>query len=362
MEVYIDKENLKSFIKARNNLAYKDSYEDCCRMLKRQLHINYNFEKTRDLIEDNSPFRDYFRSIDIDGFGNDENVDSYKDIEFPSRPIKSNVANSFNKNQYSSIFLIDDEKINLLIDKGTFIVGTPGKEVESLNKLFCGKDYDFHKLYDIQSKDSFPNWEQLSKDGLNLPLTDIIVMDRYIGGQIPRVQSPENSQIQLDRCIGEQIPAPADYNINKLLEVLVERVKAEVNIVFFCNQTYSNMKITPDWEQFRKDVKSKVKNKTGVNCNVTIVFYPQKAAPHDRMIFTNYMLYRSGDSFEYFNSKGEIISQGKSLDVDSLAKKDNYDFAMSIIDDMQGLYEGIYGKNPDMVIGDKKSNYIKFTK
>lgn len=340
MDVYIDKENLASFISARNNPTYKYCYEDCYRMLKRQLHINYNFEKG--IVNNVEPFSTYFKLAE-DGNGWKEEKDEFLSELFPIRPIKSNVANSFNKNQYSSIFLIDDEKTKLLTDKGSFIVGTLGKEVESLNKLFCGKDYDFQKLYDIQSKKSFPGWEQLSKDGLNLPLTDIIVMDRYLGGQISEL---------------------ADYNINKLLEILVERVKAEVNIVFFCNKSYYNkdlkLNINPDWEQFRKDVKSKVKNKTGFNCNVTIVFYPQKEPPHDRMVFTNYMLYRSGDSFEYFNSKGESVSKGKSLDVNSLAKKDNFDFAISVIKDMQALYESIYKLNSDMVIGDKKSNYLKF--
>ena len=340
MDVYIDKQNLYAFIEARKNPQNYDSYNDCLRMLQRQLRIFYNFGE--DKRKNDEVLRPYFISATAGKGWGEEDV--YLPELFPIRPIKSNVANSFNKEQHSSVFLIDDEKTNLLIDKGSFIVGTPGKEVESLKKLFCGEDYDFNKVYDIQSKDSFPNWEQLSKDGLNLPLTDIIVMDRYIGGQIPDL---------------------ADYNINKLLEVLVERVKAEVNIVFFCNKTYYNKDlksyINPDWEQFRKDVKGKVKNKTGVTCNVTIVFYPQKA-PHDRVIFTNYMLYSSGDSFEYFDSKGNTITQGKRLDVDSLAKKDHFDFAMSIVNDMQILYETISRKNPDMVIGDKKSNYIKFTK
>ena len=100
-----------------------------------------------------------------------------------------------------------------------------------------------------------------------------------------------------------------------------------------------------------------VKKKTERNCNVTIVFYPQSNSPHDRLIITNYMLYRSGDSFEYFDSKGKSISKGKSLDVNSWAKKDKYAFAMSIIDSTQKLCESC---KSDMIIGDKKSNFIKF--
>ena len=260
---------------------------------------------------------------------------------FPPRPIKSNIANSFNKKQHSSVFLIDDEKAGLLVEKGTHVVGTLGREVETLNKLFCGKDYDFHKLYDLQSQLSFSNWNRLGYDGLNLPLSDIIVMDRYLSGQI------------FDRL--------ASYNIYKLLEVLVEHVKSEVNVVLFCNKSSYNKElkkeISPDWGLFRKELRDVVKKKTERNCNVTIVFYSQTNSPHDRIIITNYMLFRSGDSFEYFDSKGKAISKGKSLDVNSLAKKDNYNFAVSIIDSIQKLCES---RRADMVVGDKKSNLIKF--
>ena len=131
MEVYIDKPNLKSFIEARRNPQYKDCYDDCCRMLKRQLHINYNFEKTKELLNDDV-INAYF-TVSNEGQGWGEDVDSYLSEMFPSRPIKSNVAIGFRKkSQYSSIFLIDDERTKLLIDKGIFVVGTAGKEVETL--------------------------------------------------------------------------------------------------------------------------------------------------------------------------------------------------------------------------------------
>lgn len=339
MDVYIDKSNLKSFIEARNEPQFQSCYDDCFRMLKRQLHIIYNFQKTKELLDDDV-LKAYF-SLSNEGKGWSEEVDSYLPKLFPPRPIKSNIANSFNKKQHSSVFLIDDEKAGLLVEKGTHVVGTLGREVETLNKLFCGKDYDFHKLYDLQSQLSFSNWNRLGYDGLNLPLSDIIVMDRYLSGQI------------FDRL--------ASYNIYKLLEVLVEHVKSEVNVVLFCNKSSYNKElkkeISPDWGLFRKELRDVVKKKTERNCNVTIVFYSQTNSPHDRIIITNYMLFRSGDSFEYFDSKGKAISKGKSLDVNSLAKKDNYNFAVSIIDSIQKLCES---RRADMVVGDKKSNLIKF--
>ena len=41
MDLYIDKENLRSFLNSRD----KDEFDDCLRMLRRQLHIVYNMDK-----------------------------------------------------------------------------------------------------------------------------------------------------------------------------------------------------------------------------------------------------------------------------------------------------------------------------
>lgn len=339
MEVYIDKENLRSFIHARKDPQYSDCYDDCYRMLKRQLHINYNFAKTKELIEDED-LRSYFM-MSMQGNGESE-ADTYVTEMFPTRPVKANTANEFDKKQRSAVYLIDDEKAKLVIDKGALLIGESGKEMATLNRLFCGRDYEFHKLYNIQNRNSFTGWEQLKQDQLNLPLSDIILMDRYLGTDVDL----------------------APYNIFKLLDVLVDGVHDKVNVVLLCSKEYYNKNdrraYSPDWDKFRRDIKDRLKRKTGFGCNVTLVFYTQDNNPHDRTILTNYMLFRSGDSFCYYNSKGEMISKGNSLDVDSLAKKSNFDYAMSFIEMVQNLCDKIHGLNPDNIFGDKKSNYINF--
>lgn len=339
MEVYIDKENLRSFIRARKNPQYNDCYDDCYRMLKRQLHINYNFAKTKELLDDED-LKNYFM-LSAQGNGESE-TDTYVAEIFPTRPVKANVANEFGKKQRSAVYLIDDEKAQLVIEKGALLIGETGKEMAILNRLFCGSDYDFHKLYNIQNPNSFKGWEQIKKDCLNLPLSDIILMDRYLGTDLDL----------------------APYNIFKLLEILVDDVRDKVNLVMLCSKEYYNKRekrtYTPDWENFRKDVKSLLKKKTGVGGYVTIVFYTQDNNPHDRTILTNYMLFRSGDSFCYYNSTGKMISKGNSLDVDSLAKKSNFDYAMNFIEMVQSLCDNIQELKSDYVIGDKKSNFIRF--
>jgi hypothetical protein len=368
MDIYIDKENLKSFIKSRNNPNYKDCYDDCCRMLKRQLRINYNFEKTETLEDElnKDGLWESYSKIATQGNGWSEDVDEYLKESIPSRPIvlskfpprRIEPNSSFmlnNLHQHSNVFLINDEKASLLQDKGTSLIGPLGQEINTLKQLFCGNDYDFHKLYDTQNPKSFSNWEQLSKDGVNLPLSDIVIMDRYIGSQEDIMQ----------------------FNLIKLIEVLTRKVKETVNVVLFCNRKYNwkdgngkTIEIEPNWNDIKGNIKKFLFEKTGNKCNVTIVFFPsperneknkQKDPDHDRIIFTNYMLYKSGDSFCYYNSKGVNISSGISLDVYSLAQKGNYEFAISFLEYAQKIYDKVKQKNnSELIIGDKKSNYITF--
>jgi hypothetical protein len=104
---------------------------------------------------------------------------------------------------------------------------------------------------------------------------------------------------------------------------------------------------------------------------VTVVFAPKKqkgrglivSIPHDRTILTNYRLFRSGDSFCYFDSNGNTITNGKSLDVDSIAKQDTQLFVDSFVKDIQQVCDKIHSKEFGLlhyIVGDKVSNLIKF--
>ena len=79
------------------------------------------------------------------------------------------------------------------------------------------------------------------------------------------------------------------------------------------------------------------------------------------MIITNYRMFRSGDSFCYYNSKGDIVTNGFHLDIDSLVDIDNFKYMKSVIKYTQDIYNDIKKLgNPDLIFGDKESNYIHF--
>lgn len=343
MNLYIDKDNLISFIRAGNENENDDGYRDCERLISRQLGLTFNFPKEE--IKQDELIMTWMKKLS-EGRGFKDVEDKYSSKIFPERPVKSNCYNDFTEKQLSAVYLINDVKTQLLIDKKVLLIGNVGQEVEILKKLFCGNDYDLDKLYDIQN--NLSSWEKLEEDKHFLPCTDIIIMDNYLF-------SVQHSLFE--------------FNIYKLLSLLTSKAEGKkVNIVIFTHKefTFNDNKTkqyyTPDFDRIKKDIIDLVKKQTSVSPNLTIVYSNKKnkEKKHDRFILTNYRLFRSGDSFCYFDSKGKKITRGDFLDVNSLAKWSNHQAALSILTSTQELYDEIKKNNPDSITGiNSKSNFIK---
>lgn len=330
MELYIDINNLKSFIKSKDS----DDFDDCKRMLRRQLHVVYNFDK--EMLK-SEPILQQFVTMISEGRGLSEESDKFlpSTAIFPERPIKANSYINWNWRELSSVYLIDDLDSRKLKNKGCVLLGETGEELSILMKLFCGMDYDFHHLYDLQK--NFNSWEQLTADNQTLPCTDIIINDRYLFA----------NTYDLVEC-----------NLRPLLTVLAGNVKNRINVVVFTkNKTLL---------EFGKDkadaiFKKTLEKSTGMKPNVTFVTSNDNdKIPHDRFIITNYRLIRSGDSFLYFDTKGKKITNGGALDIDSMANHETYTFVQSLLEKLQTSYDSIRGLNNDMIIGSKESKYIHF--
>ena len=330
MELYIDINNLKSFIKSKNS----EDFDDCKRMLRRQLHIVYNFDKE---ILKSEPILQQFVTMISEGRGLSEESDKFLSSTaiFPERPIKANSYINWNWRELSSVYLIDDVDSRKLKNKGCVLLGETGEELSILMKLFCGMDYDFHHLYDLQK--NFNSWEQLTADNQTLPCTDIIINDRYLFANTYDL---------------------VEYNLRPLLTVLAGNVKNRINVVVFTKN-----KSILDFGKDKADViiKNTLLKVTGMKPNVTFVTSNDNdKIPHDRFIITNYRLIRSGDSFLYFDTKGKKITNGGALDIDSMANHETYTFVQSLLEKLQASYNDIKRLNNDMIIGSKESKYIIF--
>ena len=329
MDLYIDKENLKSFIHLRS----EDDFDDCLRMIRRQLHVIYNMDKS--VFRDDPEMTQWLLRMG-EGRGASEETDTFNNDLFPLRPIKSNSYIEWDRKELSAVYLIDDLNTIKLKNKGCVLLGDIGEELRVLLKLFCGRDYDYHHLYDLQK--NFNSWEQLVDENQMLPCTDIIINDRYLF----------NDDFML-----------VEYNLYRMLKAIVNNVKNKVNVVVYTqNDSIRNFGI----DKATSIIKSAIEKTTSMKPNITYVTSGAKPTkiPHDQFVITNYRLIRSGDSFIYFNTKGEKITKGGSLDIDSLAKYETYVFVNSLLESLQSIYNDLYRLNKDLIIGSRVSNFIKF--
>lgn len=330
MDLYIDRENLTSLIHSTD----KDEFDDCIRMLNRQLHVIFNMERAS--LKDDQELLPWVNRI-VQGRGRSEETDTYRSMKFPERPIKSNTCNNWDRRKLTSVYLISDIDSQKLKDRGCILIGDEGEEIEILSRLFCGIDYDYHHLYDLQK--NFHSWNQLTDDNQMLPTADIVISDRYLF----------KNEYEL-----------VAYNLSGLLSALAYNVKNKINVVVY---TLNEGVIDFGIEKATKIIQKTLEATTGMKPKITFVTSNDKSLiPHDRFVITNYRLLRSGDSFIYFNTNGERITNGGALDVDSLANHEKYIYVGSLIEKLQATYDKVKKNNSDMIIGREESNFIKMAK
>lgn len=336
MDLYIDRENLRSFLNSHD----KEEFDDCQRMLRRQLHLVFNMDRSE--LKANPDLFEWIKMIG-EGRGKSEETDTFLADKFPIRPIKSNSYNDWPRRCLLSAYLIDDFDVSKLKNKGCVLLGDVGEELNILTRLFCGRDYEYHHLYDLRK--NFLSWDQLTKDDQSLPCTDIIISDRYLF----------NNQLEL-----------IEYNLSRMLTALANNVKNQISVVIYTlYETKNKYGVTNGGlksigeEKASEIIKDTLLKVTGVNPNVTFVCSnDNKKILHDRFVISNYRLLRSGDSFNYFNTSGRRITNGGFLDVDSLANHETYFFVESLLDKLQSIYNELKS-NDRMIMGDRKSKFIE---
>lgn len=332
MRLYIDKANLISFLDSRRDVEYMDIYADCERMIRRQLAVQYNFPK--DQCNDGGKLQAWFLNA-TNGCGYNESSDIFANTEesiYPPRPLKGTFYNQASQEQISSVYLVN-EQVNAIKQSHTVLIGGVGEEITILKRLFCGTDYDYHVCYDIRNLDCFSGWQKLDDDGHVLPCTDIIITDRYL--------FKESDDI-------------IQANLNTILRLFGQKKGAKINLVVV---TKGEVDIV--WQKRRQELSRAMKyNKYS---SVKITFVLSHECPHDRLIITNYRMFRSGDSFNYYDSKGNLKTKGDALDVDSMAKASSYRYAVQRINNVQAIVDKLKSLNRnDLIIGDKISSWIKF--
>lgn len=326
MDLYIDKENIESFIANRNHSLYGD----CIKTMQKQLNTYFNF--TKEELQSNEGLMAWFKFF-TSGVGQKNKQDFNKEL-FPVRPLKSNSYNTFSKEQLSAIYLVNDERIELLKDKGAVLIGAPGEEFEVFNQVFFFQsDYKFEKKLKIGSAE-FNKWTDL--ENYSSAVSDILFIDAFILSE----------------------PDAIDINFIPFLKVLVAKSKSKLNIVVYANYDLVNI----SYGDISTKVRQAIASVTGIGPNFTLIKVRDKRdvasyAEHDRTIFTNYVRVYSGDTFNYFKTDGSKRTKGREIHYSSYGDSENHNLALELINDIQKNLDELPA---DAAEGDKKSNFLNF--
>lgn len=302
------------------------------RMIRDNFNIKFTFNKDaidKASADDRSDIMQWFTNM-ATGRG-DVNWDS----AFPQCPIKMDDIKK-KPNNYS-VYCLDETKRNdldNLINKGVVIVGKTGSELNTLSGLLI-----YSNQYAKNVFDDIVNWDCIKKYAS--PCSDIIIVDQFI------LSSPELYE----------------YNLYKLIKCLAENSKNEkVNIVIVTLKEIYDKKtkktFVPDWDKIYTDLRTRVNKK--FRPNITFVTATGDHLEHDRTIFTNYKTFASGDTYNYFNSSGDKITDGRWLHVHSLADSDNMRDAIGLLDDIQKLIDDTKKLNDSNIKKDRVCNFLKF--
>ena len=332
MQVFIDKANAISLVQSKK--LGSEAYDNCMKMLKYHGDLMFHFPKEE--LKASPELMDWIK-IFADNFKGDM---KWGLPAFPPRPLKANLYKQMSDvNHLSSVYLIDDEKASAIYNKGILQLSPIGKELEILCNLILTEDGQLNHTLEPAK---MTGWQDLAK--YQSPLTDIILIDKYIFSS----------------------PDVVEYNLYALLKQICTIVHdSKINIVIFTEPDShikkSTTNYTPEFDRIRNTIKVEIQRTTGVPANVTFVL-SHDLGEHDRTLFTNMKYYVSGDSYNYFDSQCKVITEGRYLQIYSMANRNNYAIGMNFVYDMQKIIDNVKKKNnPDLIKGDAESNFLHFS-
>ncbi|MCF0224501.1 MAG: hypothetical protein HUK20_09535 [Fibrobacter sp.] len=255
----------------------------------------------------------------------------------------------FSQDNYSSVYLLSNDRVQSLSSKVSLLVGNEGSEIDILDSLYIDEDTNFIKsLPPLQHFNGSHDWEPLSD--YVFPCSDIIIRDAYL-------------------LVNKKLH-PYDKNIYSLLLKLTQKVKNDkVNIVIIClRHGSSSEKNEPQWDDIRNEIKSLLKSVNNVEAKVTYVVIEKKRdIGHDRTVFTNYVHYMPHDSIgNFYGRDGSYTSESEQFGLRSIVPESLYTEAFDFVKIMQGLiYEILIegekvGEIKEDPSGGVLSNYLKF--
>lgn len=318
MRLYIDTENIRSFIMSLKKCEDEDARYEIRNFIKKELDVYVNSVDEQQL---NDESIQVWISLMMggDGLGHSEKKILIGDKRFPPRfPFKSNFYKTLTKEDLSSIYLLDEDvkKCKEVASKGAVLIGCVHEEINVINKIMKVK----HGKVQLTSQIS--SWKDFCPE---LPLTDIVLIDPFY--------FKDYNQISSNELIRSITLTPQNNHIN---------------IVLFYNHEGDKGINVKEEMQYIKDM---VKRNTNTKPNVTIV---RMYNMHDRDLITNYFALDSGCGFDLHKS---IIKDNEKVTLYSMAYKQE---CADTYNEILCKYQKSISKGCGEIIGDKKSNFFTF--
>jgi len=190
------------------------------------------------------------------------------------------------------------------------------------------------KVFRVDTTKTYKNWDFI-KDYL-LPLSDIVFIDNYIFDISLKISNL--------------------YEIIKKLSLYAASVKFNLTII-----SYIGNKEDINIEQEYNELKAYL-NENNINCNLSIILSNRANKEHDRAIITNYLRIKSGDSFNFFKSSGELATKGTEIEFQTLTESDKYLASNDTLYSIKRMINNLNEKSEKekYIIGDYKKNKLLF--
>lgn len=137
--------------------------------------------------------------------------------------------------------------------------------------------------------------------------TDVVIVDNYIFSSDELILS----------------------NFEKILIELSKATPVRFNLTIYTFEGFDKYKI--DGRSLIRQINSIVEENK-INCNIQLIIADNRVKEHDRGIFTNYLRIKSGDSFNYFDLHGEVITKGTDIDFVSLTEPNARHAAKNVLE------------------------------
>ena len=313
MTVYFDLLSFDTLLKSYKDVS--NGGEDILRMLKRQMNVHLNFDPN-ELDEDAQLILGFFTQ------GIVEECEFTSGLDKVSRPVEqaSVVSNS-------DVFLLNSEQHPSACHN--YYIGSNDDVFDVLSKLLIDQtDYGFHRQPMISSDPNLNFWNHLVE--FQHPFSTVLIIDRY--------------------CFKSSNFDLFEFNLGLALAELYTDKKAKTRVVIIGEIEFDNHNgVRIERPIDKSAVFSKIRSAVGKNCHkhcpspeiVLVLTKSRIDQEHDRNIVTNYLRFKSGDSFVYYDSLGRIITKSSDADLYSLAKREYRQNTKQLVAKMERLIQGV---------------------